>query len=302
MVATEMCAMTEEEPFCIAFMMAILAIYLAPNTSVAVNRSFLGAAQQLDKLKRMDWCNLVADCLIKGTREYKESDALFVHVKGCVHILSVIFIDLVKHAAFEVPNGFPRLSVLTTEHNKWVASHPFGSLQVHRLEDSVYAPVLNNMGHGNIVEGGKCADSETNTDAQADQFAITDTDENNKHPVSAELGNARTTHNMASSIIVEPVVLHSTSARSSGKILACINVTFTVAAPDSLTEESIIFPTSDYRRGAGSSRSGCGKEQGFAVNDGEGQSERQESEGGAAQQWPSEASRRSYHKDGHEFA
>ncbi|XP_044335893.1 uncharacterized protein [Triticum aestivum] len=204
MVATEMCAMTEEEPFCIAFMMAILAIYLAPNTSVAVNRSFLGAAQQLDKLKQMDWCNLVADCLIKGIREYKESDALFVHVKGCVHILSVIFIDLVKHAAFEVPNGFPRLSVVTTEHNKWVASHPFGSLQVHRLEDSVYAPVLNNMGHGNIVEGGKCADSETNTDAQADQFAITDTDENNKHPVSAELGNARTTHNMITDGVQAP--------------------------------------------------------------------------------------------------
>ncbi|XBI14752.1 hypothetical protein VPH35_057288 [Triticum aestivum] len=112
------------------------------------------------------------------------------------------------------------------------------------------------MGHGNIAEGGKCADSETNTDALADQFAITDTDENNKHPVSAEIGNARTTHNMAifgrmhlsdakaganplfeknnmaSSVIVEPVVLHNTSARSS------------VAAPDSLTEERIIFPTS----------------------------------------------------------
>uniref|UniRef100_N1QUX8 SIAH-type domain-containing protein n=1 Tax=Aegilops tauschii TaxID=37682 RepID=N1QUX8_AEGTA len=268
MVATEMCAMTEGEPFCIAFMIAILAIYLAPNTSVAVNRSFLGAARQVDNLKQMDWCNLVADCLIKGIREYKESDALFVHVKGCVHILSVIFIDLVKHASFEVPNGFPRLSVVTTKHNKWVASHPFGSLQVHHLKDSVYAPVLNNMGHGNIAEGGKCADSETNTDALVDQFAITDTDENNKHPVSAEIGNARTTHNMAifgrmhlsdaeaganplfeknnmaSSVIVEPVVLHNTSAQSSGKILACTNVTFTVAAPDSLTEERIIFPTS----------------------------------------------------------
>jgi hypothetical protein len=41
--------------------------------------------------------------------------------------MQVVFID---HAAFEVPVGFPRLGVVTTEHIKWVVSHPFTSLMV----------------------------------------------------------------------------------------------------------------------------------------------------------------------------
>ncbi|XBI23571.1 hypothetical protein VPH35_048781 [Triticum aestivum] len=186
-LAEEMCSITEEEPFCIAFMMTILAIYLAPNTTVLVNRSFLGAAEQVGSLKQMDWCGFVADYLFKGIREFKESGAPFGCLKGCVHILSVIFIDLVKHAAFEVPNGFPRLGFVATEHNKWVASHPFGSLLVRRLEESVYAPVLNN-GNGNIVEGRECADSDTDTDTLSNQSA-TDNDQNNQHPVSPGPGS-----------------------------------------------------------------------------------------------------------------
>ncbi|VAH70936.1 unnamed protein product [Triticum turgidum subsp. durum] len=101
--------------------------------------------------------------------------------------MQVIFIDLVKHAAFEVPNGFPRLGFVATEHNKWVASHPFGSLLVRRLEESVYAPVLNN-GNGNIVEGRECADSDTDTDTLSNQSA-TDNDQNNQHPVSPGPGS-----------------------------------------------------------------------------------------------------------------
>uniref|UniRef100_A0A453DQD8 RING-type E3 ubiquitin transferase n=1 Tax=Aegilops tauschii subsp. strangulata TaxID=200361 RepID=A0A453DQD8_AEGTS len=186
-LAEEMCGITEEEPFCTAFMMVILAIYLAPNTTMLVNRSLLGAAQKVGSLRQMDWCGFVADYLIKGLMEFKESDAPFVLLKGCVHILSVIFIDLVKHAAFEVPNGFPRLGFVTTEHNKWVASHPFGSLLVRRLEESVYAPVLNN-GNGNIVQVGECADSDTDTDALSNQSA-TDNDQNNQHPVSPGPGS-----------------------------------------------------------------------------------------------------------------
>ena len=54
---------------------------------------------------------------------------------------------------------------------------------MRRLEESVYAPVLNN-GNGNIVEGGECADSDTNTDALAN-LPATDNDQNNQHPVSA---------------------------------------------------------------------------------------------------------------------
>jgi hypothetical protein len=88
-VADEMCSITDKEPFCIAFMMAILGIYLAPNTCLTVNRALLGAVQQVDKLKEMDWCNFVATYLFKGIKEFKESNSTNVTIKGCVHILSV---------------------------------------------------------------------------------------------------------------------------------------------------------------------------------------------------------------------
>jgi hypothetical protein len=88
-VAEEMCSITGKEPFCIAFMMAMLGIYLAPSTSVGVNWKLLGAVRQVDKLKEMDWCNFVATYLFKGIKKFKESNATFVYIKGCVHILSV---------------------------------------------------------------------------------------------------------------------------------------------------------------------------------------------------------------------
>ena len=69
--------------------MVMLAVYLAPNSSVAVNRALLGAVKQVDELKEMDWCNFVATYLFKGIKEYKESNTPCVYIKGCVHILSV---------------------------------------------------------------------------------------------------------------------------------------------------------------------------------------------------------------------
>ncbi|XP_037403880.1 uncharacterized protein LOC119266718 [Triticum dicoccoides] len=237
-LAEEMHGMTEEEPFCMAFMMVILAIYLAPNTTKLVNRYLFGAAQQVGSLRQMDWCGFVADYLFRGIRKFKESEAPFVFVKGCVHILNVIYVDFVKHAAFEVPNGFPRLGVVTTEHNKWVASHPFGSLLVRRLEESVYAPVLNNMGNGSIVKGGTCADSDTNTDALANQFAITVTHQNNPQPIAAYPGTARTTPDITSLASVEHVALE-TSARSAVYSFNTHRVEGSV-----FLEECVVFPRS----------------------------------------------------------
>ncbi|KAK1661093.1 hypothetical protein QYE76_049252 [Lolium multiflorum] len=235
-VAEEMCSITDKEPFCIAFMMAMLGIYLAPSTSVGVNWKLLGAVRQVDKLKEMDWCNFVATYLFKGIKKFKESNATFVYIKGCVHILSVIFIDFVKFAAFEVPVGFPRLGVVTTKHIKCVVSHPFTSLMVRRPEESIYAAVLDNWPKDNIVEDGKCV---TNTDAFSDTLGTTDSDQNNnRHPVSAELGTLPvsdaelgppvTSPNTTSWAVVE-FVEGGTSPQS--------------AAPGSFAEH-IMFPTS----------------------------------------------------------
>ncbi|CAM0878834.1 unnamed protein product [Alopecurus aequalis] len=218
-VADELCSITDKEPFCRAFVMLILAVYLAPGTALKVNRALLGAVKQVDKLKEMDWCNFVATYLCKGIKEFKESHSSFIYIKGCLHILSVIFVDFVKNAPFEIPVGFPRLGVITAEHFKWVVSSRFTSLKVRRPEESIYASVLDNMLKDNYVEDGYSVDSETNTDALADKFATTDTDQNyNKHPVSAELGTGITSPNTASLAIVKHVELDASprSAENAG--------------------------------------------------------------------------------------
>ncbi|CAM0878837.1 unnamed protein product [Alopecurus aequalis] len=213
-VAYELCGITDKEPFCRAFMMVILTVYLAPNTALKLNRALLGAVKQVNKLKEMDWCNFVATYLCKGIKEFKESQSSFIYIKGCLHVLSVIFVDFVKHAPFEISVGFPRLGFITAEHFKWVVSQRFTSLKVHRPEESIYASVLDNMLKDNFVEDGYSVDSETNTDALADKFATTDTDQNyNKHPVSAQLGTGITSPNTASLAIVKHVEL-DTSPRS----------------------------------------------------------------------------------------
>jgi hypothetical protein len=72
------------------------------------------------------------------------------------------------------------------------------------------------MPKDNIVEDGKCVDSETNTDALGDKLATTNTDQNNnKDPVSAELDTAISSHNTLSLPIVEPPEL-DTSTPSAG--------------------------------------------------------------------------------------
>uniref|UniRef100_A0ACD5TRZ1 Uncharacterized protein n=1 Tax=Avena sativa TaxID=4498 RepID=A0ACD5TRZ1_AVESA len=228
-VANEMCCITDKEAFCIAFMMAIHGVYLAPNASGTVNRALLGAVKQVDKLKEMDWCSFVATYLFKEIKEFKESNTACVTIKGCVHILSVIFIDFVKNAAFEVPVGFPRLGVVTTKHIKWVVQHPFSSLMVSRPEESIYAAVLDNLPKDNFVEDGKYVHSETNTDVLSDKFGTSDSNQNNnRHPISAELGTAITSTSTTSWAIVE----HELG-------------TSPISAVPSSFGEHIIFPSGD---------------------------------------------------------
>jgi hypothetical protein len=153
----QICSETEEKHFCIAFMMAIIALYLAPNKNSITCKPFFGAVQQVDKLTQMDWCDFTATYLFEGIREFKQHNWSRIKVTGCVHILSVrnipttlvetslhlvqknvvmcsffyvsiatgmqvIFIDLVKNAALKIPGGFPRICFVTTRHQDLVNS------------------------------------------------------------------------------------------------------------------------------------------------------------------------------------
>uniref|UniRef100_A0ACD5VDU0 Uncharacterized protein n=1 Tax=Avena sativa TaxID=4498 RepID=A0ACD5VDU0_AVESA len=161
----QICSETEEKHFCVAFMMAIIALYLAPNKNSVTCKPFFGAVQQVDKLTQMDWCNFTATYLFEGIMEFKQSNCSPMKVKGCVHILSVIFIDLVKNAGLKIPGGFPRICIVTTLHNELVNSC---SPQLRHLEESLYASVLDNIKKNKTPKlrknwpetiGRKCADA-----------------------------------------------------------------------------------------------------------------------------------------------
>jgi hypothetical protein len=85
----QICSETDEKQFCIAFMMAITALYLAPNKNSCTCKPLFGAVQHVDKLSQMDWCNFTASYLFEGIKEFKQADWAIKKVKGCVHILSV---------------------------------------------------------------------------------------------------------------------------------------------------------------------------------------------------------------------
>jgi hypothetical protein len=71
------------------FMLYVLCIYFAPSSGHFINRSYSPIVSNVDLIKDMNWCEHVADFLIEGIREYRESNAANVNVHGCVHVLLV---------------------------------------------------------------------------------------------------------------------------------------------------------------------------------------------------------------------
>jgi hypothetical protein len=71
------------------FMLYVLCIYFAPSSGHFINRSYSAIVSNVDLIKDMNWCEHVADFLIEGIREYRDSKAANVNVHGCVHVLLV---------------------------------------------------------------------------------------------------------------------------------------------------------------------------------------------------------------------
>lgn len=98
-----------------SFMLYVLCIYFAPSSGHFINLSYSPIVSNVDLIKDMNWCDHVADVLIEGIREYRDSKAMNVNVHGCVHVLLLIYIDMVKSPILVVPPGFPRVIYITTE-------------------------------------------------------------------------------------------------------------------------------------------------------------------------------------------
>ncbi|XP_044352024.1 uncharacterized protein [Triticum aestivum] len=118
-VTTRMLTYKQEEDkdnFCICFMQVILCAYLAPTTGYQINRSYLlGALKDLSDIPPMNWCRFAADYLIEGIRESRQNKVHNLNVAGCIHILHLIYVDLLKSNLVSIPQGYPRLKYVGSE-------------------------------------------------------------------------------------------------------------------------------------------------------------------------------------------
>lgn len=127
--------------FCQSFVLLVLCIYLAPTTSLNINRSYYPAVIDTTQISLMDWCGFVADYLIRGIDEYRSSKASHVQVPGCVHLLPLIYIDaLIRHKALvlppaiALPDGEPMIHFVRSEHLDFLASADVSSKSKDRIE------------------------------------------------------------------------------------------------------------------------------------------------------------------------
>lgn len=131
----------DEAKFCRSFVMLVLCTYIAPTTSLNINRNYYPSLMDCTKNPLMDWCGFIADYLIQGIEEFRSSSKSHVQVPGCVHILPLVYIDalinmkdLVLPEALSLPEGEPRIHFIGTDHLSYLASVDVKSRTKDRVE------------------------------------------------------------------------------------------------------------------------------------------------------------------------
>ncbi|XP_037446502.1 uncharacterized protein LOC119316309 [Triticum dicoccoides] len=106
----------DKDNFCICFMEVILCAYLAPTTGYQINRNYLlGALKDLSDIPRMNWCRFATDYLIEGIRESRQNKVQNLNIAGCIHILHLIYMDLLKSNLVSIPQGYPRIKYVGSQ-------------------------------------------------------------------------------------------------------------------------------------------------------------------------------------------
>lgn len=69
----------------------------------------------MSKVPQMNWCHFAVDYLIRDIKDTRKKTVRNINLQGYLHILIVMFADLVKDSIISVPAGTPRIRYITSE-------------------------------------------------------------------------------------------------------------------------------------------------------------------------------------------
>ena len=81
-----------DQEIVICFMLVALNSFLCPNSSLTPSSSYLGAFDDIEKVKDFDWSKLVLDWLLEKVKDFTRSSKVQKTLGGCLYYLAVSFV------------------------------------------------------------------------------------------------------------------------------------------------------------------------------------------------------------------
>jgi len=96
-----------DQEIVICFMLIALNSFLCPNSSLTPSSSYLGAFDDIEKVKDFDWSKLVLDWLLEKVKDFTRSSKVQKTLGGCLYYLAVVYLDSIDFGNRQVLGGMP---------------------------------------------------------------------------------------------------------------------------------------------------------------------------------------------------